>query len=414
MKKIIFFDGGIETQNYFSFQLAHSLKAMGHEICFFNLKKPLRDERLFFRFLEPGNTVLLCFNYHGFSGEYFFIDDDNGHFIWDDLKIPVYNIVVDHPYYYHVFLDDDIPSIYTHISIDRNHEAYMKRFFPEIRRGPFIPLAGTRFPGAAVKGLGGPDYDCFDTEEPEPPALKPLEKRSMDVSFIGNYTIPVTFDKYINRLGDEYARFYWGIIDDMLAHPSRTLEEVAEEHILLELPDTDEAGLKSVMPNLIFIDNYVRFTERERAIRAIAESGTKVHLFGGGWVNFPCDRPENLVIGNPLDSAECLEVLTDSKISLNVMPWFKDGAHDRIFSTMLNGAVSLTDSSVYLDEILTDGEDCLKYDLSAMDRLPEIVSLALSRPDELQETADRGRLKAERGHTWGQRALTLHELIEND
>lgn len=29
------------------------------------------------------------------------------------------------------------------ISIDREHEEYVKRFLPEIRRGPFLPLAGT-------------------------------------------------------------------------------------------------------------------------------------------------------------------------------------------------------------------------------------------------------------------------------
>ncbi|MCR5304738.1 MAG: glycosyltransferase family 1 protein, partial [Lachnospiraceae bacterium] len=135
MKKMIFFDGGIETQNYFSMQLAHSMQALGHEICFFNLQRPLRDSREFFKFIEPGNTIVLCFNYHGFSGEYFFIDGDTGHFIWDDLKIPVYNIVVDHPYYYHKFLIDFIPSDYTHISIDRNHDRYMERFFPDIKRG---------------------------------------------------------------------------------------------------------------------------------------------------------------------------------------------------------------------------------------------------------------------------------------
>lgn len=44
--------------------------------------------------------------------------------------------------YYHHFLDK-VPHNYHHVSIDRNHDKYIQRFFPEIERGPFLPLAGT-------------------------------------------------------------------------------------------------------------------------------------------------------------------------------------------------------------------------------------------------------------------------------
>jgi hypothetical protein len=229
----------------------------------------------------------------------------------------------------------------------------------------------------------------------------------------GNYTPPSHFEKYITRLDDEYTAFYYGIIDDMLAHPEKTLEDTAEEHIRREIPEVSEAELKSVMPNLIFIDNYIRFTVRGRAVAELADNGIKVNLFGGGWNQLECKHPENLIVGESLISSQCLEMLGDTKVSLNVMPWFKDGAHDRIFNSMLNGAVSLTDSSVYLDSILHSGTDSMIYSLSDMDAIPDMVSSLLSDNDRMQQIADNGYRMAAKDHTWGNRAKVLHDYIES-
>lgn len=80
---------------------------------------------------------------------------------------------------------------------------------------------------------------------------------------------------------------------------------------------------------------------------------------------------------------------------------------------MLNGAVCLTDSSVYLDEILHDNKDSSIYSLARMESLPEIAMKLLGDPDRMQEIADGGYELAQGGHTWAHRAKVLHELVEN-
>ena len=55
------------------------------------------------------------------------------------------------------------------------------------------------------------------------------------------------------------------------------------------------------------------------------------------------------------------------------MPWFKDGAHDRVFNSILNGTVSVTDTSKYLCWELKEGQGVCYYDLAHMERLPELV-----------------------------------------
>ena len=179
--------------------------------------------------------------------------------MWDALNIPSYNIVVDHPMYYHHFLEK-VPANYHHISIDRNHEKYMERFFPEIARAPFLPLAGTElYPNKSNV---------------------PISYRKYDVMMVGNYCVPKTFEKFITRIDDEYTAFYYGMIDDLLANPHKTVEEVAEAHLKEELGEVPEEELKKAMAALTFIDLYVRYTLRGRAVQVLADAGIKVHVFG--------------------------------------------------------------------------------------------------------------------------------------
>lgn len=390
MKKIMFFEGDIETQGYFSRQIAEAMQELGHEVFLYDLSRPWSSTERFFRFFEKGNTVLINFNFHGMSGEEFFLDENN-RMMWDALDIPSYNIVVDHPMYYHHFLEK-VPGNYHHISIDRNHEKYMKRFFPDIKRGPFLPLAGTQlYPNKSNV---------------------PIAYRKYDVMMVGNYCVPQTFERFITRIDDEYTAFYYGMIDDLMSNPHKTVEEVAEEHLLEELGEVPEEELKKTMAALTFIDLYVRYSLRGRAVQELVDAGIRVHVFGDGWEALPCRHTENLFPMSNLDSAGCLKKLCQAKISLNVMPWFKDGAHDRIFNSMLNGAVCLTDSSIYLDEVLHDGVDCGIYSLKELRRLPEIAGKLLAEPERMQQIADAGFQMAKAGHTWAHRAWQLHILME--
>ena len=391
MKKIMFFEGDIETQGYFSRQIAEAMQEIGHDVFLYDLSRPWSSTEKFFRFFEKGNTVLVNFNFHGMSGEEFFLDE-NGRMMWDALDIPSYNIVVDHPMYYHHFLEK-VPANYHHISIDRNHEKYMERFFSEIVRGPFLPLAGTELHPNKSNA--------------------PIACRRYDVMMVGNYCAPKTFERFITRIDDEYTAFYYGMIDDLMANPHRTVEEVAEAHLIDELGEVPEEELKKTMAALTFIDLYVRYTLRGRIVQELVDAGIRVHVFGDGWDLLPCRHEENLILMNNLDSVGCLKKLCQAKISLNVMPWFKDGAHDRIFNSMLNGAVCLTDSSVYLDGILHDDVDSSIYSLKQIECLPEIVGKLLADPERMQQIADAGYHLARSGHTWAHRAEQLHTLIES-
>ncbi|MDD3369948.1 MAG: glycosyltransferase [Lachnospiraceae bacterium] len=393
MKKIVLFRGDIETQGYFSEQLATAFTAMGHAVYLFDYEKEGNSALGLPYFIEKGNTVAISFNFHGITNEQL-LKDQNGLYIWEAMNIPFYNIVVDHPYYYHTFLQD-IPSTYCHISIDAHQDAYMKRFYPEIKRGPILYLGGTSL------------YPAGDYPR--------IADRPLDIVFTGNYNNPLDMEQYIQKNGPEYADFYHGMIDELLAHPDLVIEDVIEKHIRREIPEVTDTELKDTMKNLIFIDLYVRYHARGLAVRTLADAGIPVHVYGGNWdlLQEQCKHPENIIWEGELDSLECLQVIAKGKISLNVLPWFKAGPHDRIFNSMLNGAVSLTDSNPVIDSLVTDGKDACIYSLSNIDKLPLIADHLLSHPRLMQEIADAGFQTAQE-HTWEARAKVLHKVIEGE
>ena len=175
--------------------------------------------------------------------------------------------------------------------------------------------------------------------------------------------------------------------------------------------DLTEEQIKETMPSFCIMDLMIRGLMRGKVVQTLVDNGIKVHLVGGGWEELECKHPENMVLYGTMNSKGCLEIQRKSKICLNVMPWFKRGAHDRIFNTMLNGSVCVTDSSEYLDEVLTE-DDVAFYSLKEMEKLPDIVKGLLSDIERMQAIADHGYRTALEQHSWAKRPEILHNFIE--
>lgn len=387
--KIVLMTGGTETLDYFSRQLQKGFELLGYQTFLFNLESEEESAEQLSHFADAENTILVTFNFDGIHYETSLFDS-RGDYFWNKRSIPCVNIAVDHPYFYPELFEIH-PDIFYEVSIDRYHDNYMAHFYPELKRGPFLPLAGTSLT---------PDG-----------SYRPIKDRSISLIFTGNYTPPEEFNSAIHRLGPEYASFYQGILDDLLTDPSQPDDLVIERHLRREFPNVSNEELRQLIPNMIFIDLWIRSYFRGETVRQLVDHGIQIHIIGSGWEQLSCRHPENLTSVPGLLSYDCLTALADSKLSLNVMPWFKDGAHDRIFNSMLNGAVCLTDHSLYLDEILTDGKHICFYDLSGIAALPDQIHTLFQKPDLLEHLQKEAFDYAIRNHTWIQRAKDLHEKL---
>lgn len=406
-KHMIMFKGGVETQEYFSIQLAKTFEKEGFIIYWFDLITCAYSYEMLKRYYERysgDEFVAFTFNFNGIAGEEgLYPEAADTECFWDANNIQVFNMVVDHPLYYHKYLEIR-PKRYIQISIDKNHIKYMRRFFPKINEGindddVFIPLGGT--------GIN------VDNEIIANKKYFAIQERPIDVIFTGNYTPPERFDRYLADMDKYSAAYYKELVEETIKAPCSLFEELNENKLKKELSEeVADNELKLMQPNLMYVDLSVRFHFRARVIAALADRGIKVHTFGAGWDLLKCRHPENIIQAGSVDSRCCLDKIFQSKISVNVMPWFKNGAHDRIFNSMLNGAVCVSDDSLYLRQIFEDNVDICFYSLENVDEVAEKVSMLLGDTDKMQSMADKAYEKCISSHTWDVRAGQILNLIK--
>jgi len=99
--------------------------------------------------------------------------------------------------------------------------------------------------------------------------------------------------------------------------------------------------------------------------------------------------------------------MQQAKIVLNHMAWFKHGSSERIFNAMSQGALCMTDSSIYLDRILTDNKNCAVYHLkdAGTPFIADRIQTLLSSKETSEAIARNGYLTSQE-HTW-------HSHIQN-
>lgn len=379
----------METLGYFSEQIASALEASGYDtycIDYERLYESLEGAR---RFAVRGETALLTFNFIGLGDEEIFREETGG-FLWEAYDMKYLNILVDHPFYYHARLVQVLPRM-TLFCVDREHVAYVKRFYPGIPV-KFLPLAGNMRRGETL--LSGESGQ--------------MREALYDLVFTANYVPPAQLERQICLLDEEYRSFYRGILEDLILDPAQSVDAVMERHIRREIGDVSDRDLCAALGGMVLVDLYARTYFRGEVVRTLAEQGVRVDVFGAGWEMLSCGKPENIIRhGGQVTSAVCVEAVRNARLSLNLMPWFKDGAHDRIFTAMLQRTVCVTDDSRYLRGEFADGEGLVYFSLKEREHLPGLVKTLLHDAAELEKIAQKGFRKAHAGHTWRERAAEL-------
>lgn len=410
-ERVILIRNAVETLGYFSEQIALELKYRGMDIYIIDYDHLAEALEYLPKFAARGKTVLITFNFIGFSGEDIFINE-KGRDIWQDYDIRTFNILVDHPLYYHSRLEK-APEGMKVFCVDKEHVRYIRRFYPGIKVR-FLPLAGNvrtdlnlRFLGddSTYHGIEYRDYEAIWNYEEE---LIPYRERKYDLVFTANYVPMESLYQKLSLLPVEYEQFYRRILDELIACPQEAVDQVMERHITEELGEVAGRDKRAAMSGMLLIDLCVRTYFRGEIIRELAEQDIRVHVFGAGWDQLCCRKPEHLIKnGGQIGSAACVQAVRNAKISFNIMPWFKNGAHDRIFTSMLQKTVALTDDSRYLRKQFRDGEDLVFFSLEGRKYLPDLIHMLLDNEENAVRIAENGYRKAYGLHTWRERAGAL-------
>lgn len=240
---------------------------------------------------------------------------------------------IDHPLRFHPTMLRH-PRRYIQFCCDRNHVEYVKKYFGEsVADVRFMPHAGTY--------MGEPDLENY-------------EKRPYDVLFSGTFYEPHIYLEQIDEMFSDnelIKMFYHNLADYMTDR-----NEVSTEQAVVDVMDLMRLIMSEKQVIQLFrfaepVDWLARMYYRKQIVQVIADSGIDIWLLGRGWENHPAAMLDNVhIINDRIPFKDTLPVMAKAKINLNIMPWFKDGTHDRIFNILLQGSLPLTDKSKWLED----------------------------------------------------------------
>ena len=380
MRTVLFYSD-VESFNFFADQLEKEFQRRGHEIFIWDLRNPPAENphstKHFQRFASRKVDLVICFDGIGSR-------EDNFIQMWNIQQAVVANILMDPPFRFHPDLLRH-PDRYLLFCCDREHVVYVKKYFSaSVPFALFMPHAGVL-----------PE---------ESGSMIPFAERKYDILFTATYYRPAAHLKEAEQLcaGSASMSTLLQMIYDKLTQNSDLTMEQAVLHILKQKRiSLKTEGLLSLLRCTPPIDWAIRMYHRERVVTALAKTGFELYLLGRGWENHPCAGCPNVHhIADRIPYHDTLSYMADARINLNVMPWFKAGTHDRIFNTLLQHSVPLTDPSLWLTQNFTDGEDIAFYDLDHLEQLPAIAARLLTDTERSEAIIQKGYEKTSSNLTW--------------
>lgn len=381
---IVFCVGGLETLDYFSYKMEEGAQNYGYDTYIMDINTPdtyLSGE--LDKFTDRETCVAVFFNQLGTM-----LSDYDGRNYWMSRGVETYTIEVDHPRNFKDVLSNPIEGLNV-ISIDRKHKAFIERFYPAVKNVFFLPNGGAG--------------------ETENNGIKPLAQRSIDVLYVGDCQQPVDGLPDIDLFDDKGGAFYKSTVGLLLSEPWHTTEEAIEAFFIKNgIKVTDEVLLYLNSTIAIYIETYVRREWKLYMMRTLDEKGITVEVYGNNWINPNYTYSNRIHIHDRVSSKKCNELISDAKITLNCMPWFKDGASERAFNTMQNGSLCFIDPSGYLKERFENKKDLVFFEVNDPRGLADSIKYYLNNIDEAQTIADRG-LEKSLSDTWSERLKTIVE-----
>lgn len=321
------------------------------------------------------DTVVVMFNNRGFTASF-----DGKSLYWATKNVKLINILVDHPFYYTDMLLMAPKNMRLGL-VDRHFVSMLTSWLPSIGKNSFF------FPH------GGTDLGL---------SIIPFEERPIDVLYVGSrYSNEVSCPP-LDFLPDNGNRFYDYAWEAYYEDPYVEEDGIVERY--LADSSTDASVSQKIMMTVCLLKSLkfqVMHEMKTRLVEALTSSGIHMTIHGNGWEDLAEKYPDRITIGEWLDSEGCIREIGRSKITLNMMPFFRDGDHERIYNAILSGSVMVSNRSRYLEECFSENEDIIFTDNKIDDTVSRIKDI-LSDPGKWFKIQSRAYDKA-RNCTWEDR-----------
>ncbi len=365
---ILFLGGILDTCDYF----LECMREGREDVLFLDVK----EEGLAARLMEidakitPGMLVF-TFNNIGIT------ITSGGKNYWEEKKVNLVNMYVDPPQWYKDALNMHL-SCMTILTVDRKHLDFIHKYYPQ-QKCYFMPHGGYAVSGEKL----------------------PFAKRRNDVVYFGNKKRRLPIDDETMEL----------LENAIMENPNLEGDEVLLgifEGMGVPLPPSQEVDLLYSFYQTTRYNVQSRY--QNKILKKLAKAGISLTIYGEGWEELKSAFPDNVKLAGRITPPECLEIMKDTKIVLNMMPWFKDGSHERVFHAMRNGAICLSDPSGYLRERFQDGETILYYDLKDLDTVVSKIQEIL-QDEERAQAIVKAAFDASAQDTWKHRLCEIEAIF---
>lgn len=403
------------STSYFEQRISEELINAGIKVTHLNIPKPAKGlsgtlADTAYMLLKPYfnadldaiidiNTTIPCIKY-------------NNRYILNNFDIPVWHYILDHPLYHYKALKVQLNN-YNVICLDTFHAKLIRESFPHIREVKVIPLSADEYSISNISKKYCQDNMADTNSDSSYNTLSyhKCSKRAVKLLFTSTYTDPVKVALLYNKSGlniqnnninhkdindnstkntliKDIDNDY--LLNALLNNPSFTQEKAVQYLRSLNILDNSSSTIQYLHNNFL-IDVYLQCIIREEIVSTIIKNRIPITIYGHGWGAFvdKCDIliPEYtkyLDIRKEVTYNRLPAIYSNARLSLNQMPWFKGGMHDRIPLALMNGCLSLTDASTYLTDVLNIGENegVYTYSLENIESVPDIIM------DILNNTAD--------------------------
>ena len=393
MKKIIVYilnAGKHPTMKRISNEIADAFEALDNNVVRIYIEKQ-EDRQLAYDLMKNGEIEFSVGLNNCVSGIYI----SPGETMYKNLDTPYVSILLDAPY--NLTVDNIGFDCKNHFLclLDKSYLGIVKKLYPHKKfyGEMFLPLGGI---------AGGNEDEIFSRER--------FYDVVISASSFSNGN-PVRF-WHEDEADKKFVRILDDVADYLLTEPVSVAEGF--KYVLNERGLYDDKFMLVMIPYYFKVFRYIKTVRRAKSIELLVKNDIHVDIFGDGWDNVPIVRDnigKCVRLHKGTSYQEALDLMARAKVVFQDQAEFNNGAHDRVFSAMLSGAVVVSEYSSYLDKEFSNGKDIFMYDwkngLSQVNVIKELINDESKR----LSAAVSAYGKVNERHRWINRAQSIVEAM---
>jgi len=324
MGRIVLYKGQsqYDVLRVFTDQLAEAFRLLHMETVVVDLTAADAGEQLKKAFAQPCDFV---FSFNGIGVDFKLGEKP----LYDALRTVFVFALVDDPIHHIQRLETPCHSVLV-TCVDRYHVNVIP-YLKQVRTFGFLPHGG-----------------CTLKEKNREAERDRERERDIDLLFSGSYKEPEVYCQSWKNYPLALRKIIEDIIDNALSKENLALVDSAQEVIAARNLYLDPQLSKKLLFLLPMADRYLRMKRRKECLEVLAKAGLKITVFGNGWDQ--ASFAKNFAVHPAINFNELIKMIAKSKIVLNIVPSFVEGAHERVFTAMLNRAAVVTDRNRYYEK----------------------------------------------------------------